>query len=264
MRFSKMLAVAALAAATFAASAATITIDTFNTSGPVLTQNTIGSSLLTAQSGPGMIGGAREMRVSKIAGVTAGNSGKVNFEVSDGVLDYNSGNAATGMGYIRWDGLADGLEDFGLNANMTGLNVIEITSPFSDGGFSFNITLWNSLTQYSAITGVAAPVRGAGKVGEFPANHTFSFFSNWFAAPQAIVLPPNPFFPAGFNFTSTCGADGCVNFADVDAITSEFGGTQAIDFTITSAQYKVAEPGSLALTGLGLLGVGFLRKRKQK
>lgn len=80
----------------------------------------------------------------------------------------------------------------------------------------------------------------------------FQYFVSFFAAPELATLDPAVCAAAG------AGA-GCMGFT-----TQEFETTDVnFNLVITSEAIQVPEPGSLALLGLGLLGVAALRRRKQ-
>lgn len=272
MKFSKIVAAVTLAVAGMVANAGVIPIDDFNIDGPVLSQSTIGTSGMVWQTGD-MVGGSREMQVTK----ASGPSGKaVVFDVSGGTLNYSSAVSTTGTGYIRWDGNANGLLDFDLHKNYSGFSELNILTNFSDGNFSYELTFWSDPTHYSSVAGRAASVGENGPLDgyTFPAPHTFVFFDKWFttggtqASPVSVLVEPHVSGSTTYFYIDAwCGAGGCADFADVNAITAIIDPNalkQSLDMSIDAA-YLIPEPGSLALMGLGLIGLaGVASRRKQK
>jgi hypothetical protein len=137
---------------------AALVIDSFLTDSPTITDTTSnGLGIWRSDSGPGILGGSRDLFVNKLAGAGAALIG-----VSGNKLHFSSGTATSGVGLIRWDGAnmapaidANGLGGLDLTAGATGfvLNVIAATQPFQAV-----LTAYTDATNYTVLqTLVSAP-----------------------------------------------------------------------------------------------------------
>ncbi|MGF1687607.1 PEP-CTERM sorting domain-containing protein [Photobacterium japonica] len=217
---------------------ATMVIDDF--SDPVLLGNSVNDTTAggggvgsTFDSGT-VLGGERDIFIELLSPGFNPLSGAV-LAVSGGSLTYEAGSGAIATGKIQYDGDdndadvldADGLgsEDLAANGNAFLLDVLD-----ADFGFTFSIEVWS----------------GAGGS---------SFKNEYVAAGTNVPVTRS------FAFSDFTGVD----FTDVSAIefvinTEGLAGQTSIDFTIDA--FKVPEPTSMALFGLGLMGLGYTRRRK--
>lgn len=244
-------------------------IDTSANGIPVTTDTNANSSL--DQADPDAIGGYRDIIVNmNVAGFPGQNSAAT---VGEGYFSFANGSGVDGTATVQWDGL-DGsatLDTIGLNsANLinqpgcpvVGCNAFTATVLLADQGFEYQITVYDMDGDWATLISDTL----------FPVSSPYDsvYFFDWFNLP-ATAPSPYDYFLDGLPFDiargmgAAPGADNIVDFDNIGALqfVINTNGTVAVDLTIDSiTKARVPEPGTLALIGLGLLGLGVNARRK--
>lgn len=234
--------IAAALALACAGSAQAIIIDSFATSQSLsLAYPPGGKSISSSVSGTGILGGERDMMISLIGGVIAGNG--ISSVAGGGYYSYSQDATIKGRGEIQWDG-ADGSPALnpiglgGINLTAGGIDALVLGVISDDVPVNVTITVYSSAGNASSRT-LTLP-------GQINEATTYSFKYSDFSA-----------------FLGS-GAD----FANVGAITLKTGSSSTapdlvFNFLRTSEPANVPEPGTLGLLGLGAAACGLVARRRK-
>lgn len=239
IKLSKIAAAAALALS-FGGAQAAYVIDSFSTPAVPLESNQIKDDTtngIAVYAAPvldaGILGGSRDIYISKQGDLADDVGSGITSNVFNGTWRYSEQTGQNGFGVARWDGASigteidtDGLGGVDLTAFGSSLKVDLIRS---DAGLPLTFFVWSDMLN----------------------NNVYSVSSFMLTASGAGSYI--------FNFSDFIGA----NFADVGALELQVNGGQMGDLDAQIDMVSVVpEPGTLALAGIALLGLGAIRRRK--
>ncbi len=241
-------------------SAQSTVVDLFSTSQADLTDTTVGGGGLMSQVGgvgdTTILGGYRDLSVELQSVLIPGAAGAATIGASGGVLNFSTSSISTGTGIVRWDGANTGAAIDtnglgGINLGNVFTDSFEVTTVFSDAGFTFVIEAYNSASQWSSVSILSN-------------SHPFSLPGSVSYIPMLAFLDCANAFPVP-GVTVSCGAGGPVDFSALGAlqvVIDPLGASTSIDLTLNQVRV-VPEPGALALASLALLGAAVGTRRRK-
>ena len=277
MKLNTLTLAVLLAGTASVASADSITVDLFTdpAAGQTASTETIGA-FDSNQAGvfASILGGSRDISVTKLTD-TFGlpTSGAAAVSVGAGSLTIDNATGVTSRSVITWDG-ANVAGNDGASVLSTGLGGVDLTLngaintfladvQYADLGFNYKIRLWDMDGSMATLTaGVQFPVD---PLLNYVAPYAFDWFNlangNYCAGGPAI--PCDPFTQLSFNIARG-GNMGDIDFTKIGAMQMVFDnvGVMSADFALGKVRAQVPEPSTLALLGLGLLGLGVTARRK--
>lgn len=236
-KISKFAAAVTLAVAAAGAQAAFV-IDDFSAPQALITDLTTGDGGVWAvqTASASILGGYRDLYVEKSSSAADDGFLGVRAGVNNGILNYSQDTGQGATGFVRWDGIATGgaIDTSGLGGidlSTAGVAIrVEVIS--ADLNFPLTFNVWtdgdnDNVFTLSSLTKLAGPGPGI-----------FDFM-----------------------FTDFVGAD----FSRVGALELVLNNSAVVDLDIRIDLIQaVPEPGTLALVGATLLGLGAARRRAAK
>lgn len=214
------------------------------------------------QAGPGVegvIGGWRDLSITKLSDEVAPAGSVTNFTAAGGVLDLSNPTGNTSLGVVTWDG-ANNAGVQGLGVNPFGLGGIDLTDGganallaqivAADLGFDYKIRVWDMLGSTSTLS---ASVQD-GILPTMNASADYQF--NWFN------LANGSHFEGGLLFDIS--RTGIIDFTKIGALQLELSNSSTISVDLAIGEINaIPEPGTLALVGAALFGVAAASRRRK-
>ena len=249
----------------FGAGANASTIDLFSdpfTNGVnTVTDNTVGG-VVFQEYGPAttILGGYRDLVVDLVSSNGLGVP-SATAEVGGGGFSFSTSSGDVGIGRIQWDGADNSaaLNYTGLNgANLInqvgcpvqGCNQFVATVIEADLGFEYQIGVYTDASNYTILSAnTLFPVAGL-----YESTYDFDWFGYATGSYFEDGLPFDILqVGAGANFT---------NVGAMEFVINSDGATVAVDLALDSVTKRfVPEPSVLALLGVGMFGLGLMRRK---
>jgi len=213
-----------------------------------------------------ILGNYRDLIVNKTSGSGTGES---ELKVEEGMLQFSNASNTEGTGIVQWDGQDSGepnVLEYGLNADLVnqdgcglGCDNFAFEAVDPDLDFQYKFAVYTTATDYAVVAfGIAS--------SDGPLSFNIPF-STWESAATGT---------SGTLGTSSSwtveSRSGSVSMSDVNAIelilNSAPTGTARLDVSLMSItksgpdEPEVPAPATLALLGLGLAGIGMVRRRR--
>ena len=210
------------------------------------------------------------------------DTGSLNVSIPDGAAGPNSGGVACAgcvggarhVSVARTD-LTDGA--IALEVNPAGFAAGWFLYSNEFGVDSQAIVLWDGGTDATNDHGLALDLTGAGGgiavelESDIAVTYTFTVFSNSGARSSTASLSLSSALRDAdltnggvLSILTAASFVGDVDFSNIQSIVMTIDGNPSFDTAIRFVEYRLPEPGALAMLGLGLLGVaGFSRNRRR-
>ena len=240
----------------------TLSADSYN----AVTLGTSGNWSNSATGLPNIIGGQRDMMIEwtkdALGAGAFSSAARPSMTVGGGYLSLANGSGVGGVAALLWDGAALASNGSGVQMGLSPLalsplDFFELNIINSDHAFGLDLYMFTSATKYSKVS-VSGGIHGlnlAGTLQLIPIG-AFADCNNSVSGGITTCYDGGVVTTTNFNgvdFTNVGALEAVINFENLNSLD--------LDITLKSARV-VPEPGTIALVGAALLGLGAARRRK--